>query len=197
MLKIGLTGSIASGKSEVGRMLAALGAFVVDADRVAHQVYEPGSEGYARLIQAFGPVILAPDGTVDRVHLGELVFSDTTRRRQLTDIVWPLTGEAIDHVAQEQEAAGTKVFVVEAPLLVDAGWQGYFDQVWLVRATPEVARPRLRSRGLDEAEIESRLAAATNLEAAAAVADVIINNDGDLAALESAVNSAWQALPAA
>ena len=197
MLKIGLTGSIASGKSEVGRMLAALGAYVVDADRVAHQVYEPGSEGYARLIQAFGPDILAPDATIDRARLGELVFADPALRRQLTDIVWPLTGEAIDGIAREQEEAGAEVFVVEAPLLVDAGWQGYFDQVWLVRAAPEAARPRLRSRGLSGTEIESRLAAATNLEAAAAVADVIIDNDGDLAALERAVKSAWQALPKA
>jgi dephospho-CoA kinase len=197
MLKIGLTGSIASGKSEVGRMLARRGACVVDADRVAHQVYEPGGEGYAPLIQAFGPDILAPDGTIDRVRLGQLVFADAARRRQLTDIVWPLTGQAVDRIAKEQEAAGTRVFVVEAPLLVDAGWQGYFDQVWLVRAPSDAVRERLKSRGLDEAELETRLAAATNLEAAAAIADVVIDNDGDLASLERAVEAAWQALPAA
>jgi len=194
MLKIGLTGSIASGKSEVARLLAARGAFVVDADRVAHQVYEPGSDGYAPLIEAFGPEVLAVDGTIDRQRLGELVFADAARRKQLTDIVWPLTGQAVDRLAREQEAAGARVFVVEAALLVDAGWSDYFDQVWLVRARPETVRLRLQSRGLSASEIESRLAAATSTQAAASVADVIIDNDGDLPSLERAVDAAWRAL---
>lgn len=195
MLKIGLTGSIASGKSEVGRLLAARGAYVVDADHVAHTVYEPGTEGYALLIQAFGPEILTPDGSIDRNRLAALVFTDAGRRKQLTDIVWPLTGQAIDRLAVEQEATGVRVFVVEAPLLVDAGWQDYFDQVWLVRTTPEVARRRLAARGLSEAEIDARLAAATDAEGAAAAAHVVLDNDGDLPALERAVEAAWRAIP--
>jgi dephospho-CoA kinase len=194
MLRIGLTGSIASGKSEVARLLAAHGAFVVDADLVAHDVYEPGQDGYVALIAAFGPDILASDGTIDRRHLGALVFADAIKRRQLTDIVWPLTGQAIERLARDQEAAGTSVFVVEAPLLVDAGWQRSFDQVWLVRARAEVVRKRLQGRGLSESEIEARLAAATNPQAAAAVANVIINNDGDLRSLQRAVTAAWHAL---
>jgi dephospho-CoA kinase len=194
MLRIGLTGSIASGKSEVARLLAAHGAFVVDADLVAHDVYEPGKDGYAALIAAFGPEILAPDGTIDRRRLGALVFSDVAKRKQLTDIVWPLTGQSIDRLARDQEAAGTQVFVVEAPLLVDAGWQPFFDQVWLVRSRPDVVRQRLTGRGLTEAEIEARLAAATDPEAAAAVADVVIENDGNLDALRLAVDAAWQSL---
>lgn len=194
MLKIGLTGSIASGKSEVGRLLAARGAYVVDADHVAHTVYEPGTEGYALLIQAFGPEILTPDGSIDRNRLAALVFTDAGRRKQLTDIVWPLTGQAIDRLAVEQEASGVRVFVVEAPLLVDAGWQDYFDQVWLVRTTPEVARRRLAARGLSEAEIDARLAAATDAEGAAAAAHVVLDNDGDLPSLEHAVEAAWRAL---
>jgi dephospho-CoA kinase len=194
MLRIGLTGGIASGKSQVGRMLAALGACVVDADRIAHQVYAPGSDGYAPLIAAFGPAILAEDGSIDRRRLGALVFADAARRRQLTDIVWPLTGLAVDEFAREQEAAGTRVFVVEAPLLVDAGWQSYFDQVWLVRARPETVRQRLLARGLNEAEADARLAAATDTEAAADVATVVIDNDGDIASLQAAVDAAWRAL---
>ena len=194
MIKIGLTGSIASGKSEVGRLLAARGAYVVDADRVAHQVYQPGSDGYAPLIAAFGPDILAPDGAIDRKRLAALVFADAVLRRKLTDIVWPLTGLAVDKLAREQEAAGTRVFVVEAPLLVDAGWQSYFDQVWLVRARPETVRQRLLARGLNEAEADARLAAATDTEAAADVATVIIDNDGDIASLQAAVDAAWRAL---
>ena len=194
MLKIGLTGTIASGKSEVGQLLAARGAFVVDADRVAHAVYEPGTEGYARLLQAFGPEVLTEDGSIDRAKLGALVFENAAKRRQLTDIVWPLTGEAINRMAEEQATTGTRVFVVEAPLLVDAGWQDYFDEVWLVRTPAGAARERLKGRGLAEDEIEARLAAATNPELAAAAADVIINNDGDLASLEAKVEALWRGL---
>jgi len=192
MLKIALTGTIASGKSEAGRLLAARGAHVVDADHVAHTVYEPGSDGYAPIIQAFGPDILSPDGTIDRRRLAALVFADANLRKQLTGIVWPLTAQAVDRLAREQEALGTRVFVVEAPLLIEAGWQSYFEQVWLVRARPDTLRRRLKSRGLDEAEIESRLAAATDTEAATAAAHVVIDNDGDLAALERAVDEAWR-----
>jgi len=196
MLTIGLTGGIASGKSVVGRLLAARGAYVVDADRVAHGVYAPGSEGYAALVEAFGRGIVAADGTIDRRRLGELVFSDAARRKQLTGIVWPLTRRAIERLVREQEAAGTRVLVVEAPLLVEAGWQGLFDQVWLVRATPDVAKARLAARGLRTDEIDARLAAATDPAAAAAAAEVIIDNDGDLAQLERAVEAAWKALTA-
>ncbi len=194
MLKIGLTGAIASGKSEVGRLLAARGAYVVDADRVAHTVYEPGAEGYALLIQAFGPQIVGPDGAIDRQKLAALVFSDASIRRRLTDIVWPLTGQAVERIAQEQEAEGALVFVVEAPLLVDAGWSDYFDQIWLVRTPLDVARRRLAQRGLAEAEIAARLAAATDTEVAIAAADVVIENDGDLTALEETVEALWKAL---
>jgi dephospho-CoA kinase len=196
MLKIGLTGGIASGKSEAGRLLAAYGACVVDADQVAHQVYEPGSDGYAPLIQAFGPDILAPDGSIDRAALAQLVFADPEARARLTAIVWPLTGQAVDRLAREQEAAGTRVFVVEAPLLVDAGWQDYFDQVWLVRARPETVRRRLQaSRDMTDAEIDARLAVATDTSAVAAIAHVIIDNDGDLQTLQRAVEAAWRRLP--
>jgi dephospho-CoA kinase len=193
VLKIGLTGSIASGKSEAGRRLAARGARVVDADRVAHAVYQPGSDGYAPLIQAFGPGILAPDGSIDRRRLAALVFADAALRKQLTDIVWPLTAREVDRLAREQEAAGTRVFVVEAPLLVEAGWQSYFDQVWLVRARPQTLRRRLKARGLSAADIEARLAAATDAEAAAAHAHVIIDNDADLPSLQRAIDEAWNA----
>lgn len=196
MLTIGLTGAIAGGKSEVARLLAARGAHVVDADRVAHAVYAPGSDGHAALVAAFGPAIVAPDGAIDRARLGRIVFSDPAKRRQLNDIVWPLARRAIEHLRREQEAAGTRVFVVEAPLLVEAGWQDLVDQVWLVRATPAVARARLAARGLSAADIEARLAAATDPALATAAAHVIIDNDGDLASLERAVDAAWSALPA-
>jgi len=194
MLTIGLTGSIASGKSEVARLLAARGANVIDADCVAHSVYEPGSEGHVALVVAFGPGILAPDRTIDRRRLGAIVFADAGKRRQLTDIVWPLTRRAVERLVRQQATAGAQVVVVEAPLLVEADWQGLFDQVWLIRTSPDAVRRRLAARGLNPAEVEARLAAATDPEAAAAAAHVIIDNDGNLADLERAVEAAWDAL---
>ncbi len=192
MLKIGLTGSIASGKSEVGRLLASRGAFVVDADRVAHTVYAPGTEGYAVLIQAFGAQIVAEGGAIDRGRLGTLVFADPAEMRKLTNIVWPLTRQAVEQMAHEQKTAGVRVFVVEAALLVDAGWSDYFDEVWLIRAPPSVVRQRLEQRGLTNVEIEARLAAATGEELAASAADIVIENDGDLASLEEVIEAHWK-----
>jgi dephospho-CoA kinase len=196
MLTIGLTGGIASGKSEVARLLAARGAYVVDADRVAHDAYRPGSEGHAALVSAFGSQIVAADGAIDRRRLAAIVFADASKRRQLTDIVWPLTRRAVEQIAREQAVVGTRVLVVEAALLIEAGWHDAFDQVWLVRTSPENARSRLAARGLSADDVDARLAAATDPHAAAAVADVIIDNYGDLPALERAVEAAWQALPA-
>ncbi|HWC29957.1 MAG TPA: dephospho-CoA kinase [Dehalococcoidia bacterium] len=194
MLTIGLTGSIASGKSEVARILRSLGAYVVDADRVAHGVYEPGSEGYDALVRTFGSAILDAQGAIDRRQLGAIVFADERKRRQLTDIVWPLTRRAVERLAAEQEAAGTGVFVVEAPLLMEAGWHTLFDQVWLVRTSPENARRRLAQRGLQPEDIEARLAAATDPAVAEAAAHLVIDNNGDVAALERNVTAAWEAV---
>ena len=194
VLTIGLIGGIASGKSLVGRLLAAKGACVVDADLVAHQAYEPGSEGWRALVAAFGDGIVAPDGSIDRPALGRIVFADPQRRAQLTGIIWPLTRRLIEQQKQAQAAAGTAVFVVEAPLLIEAGWQDLVDQIWLVRSPDAAVRARLRERGLSDAEAGRRLAAATDASAAAAQAYVIIENDGDLADLEAKVDAAWSRL---
>ena len=194
MLTIGLIGGIASGKSLVGRLLAQKGACVVDADRVAHKAYEPGSEGFRALVAAFGEDIAALDGGIDRAALGRIVFGNAERLAQLTAIVWPLTRRLIEQQKQEQASSGTAVFVVEAPLLIEAGWQDLVDQIWLVRSPVDVVRQRLRERGLSDADADRRLAAVTDAAAAAAQSHVIIENDGDLADLEAKVDAAWSRL---
>ncbi|HEX5369835.1 MAG TPA: dephospho-CoA kinase [Dehalococcoidia bacterium] len=194
MLSIGLIGGIASGKSLVGRLLAQKGACVVDADRKAHQAYEPGSQGFSALVAGFGDAIVAPDGSIDRAALGRVVFGDPQRLAQLSAIVWPLTRRLIEQLKQEQAATGTRVFVLEAPLLIEAGWQDLVDQIWLVRSPVDVVRQRLRDRGLNDADADRRLASATDPAAAAAHSHVIIENDGDLADLESRVDAAWSNL---
>ena len=194
MLCIGLIGGIASGKSLVGRLLAQKGACVVDADRVAHQAYEAGTEGFRALVAAFGESIVAPGGGIDRPTLGRIVFENPERLAQLTAIVWPLTRRLIEQMKQEQAAAGASVFVVEAPLLIEAGWQDLVDQIWLVRSPVGVVRQRLRERGLSDAEADRRLAAVTDAAAASSQAHLIIENDGDLEDLEAKVDAAWSQL---
>jgi dephospho-CoA kinase len=192
VLKIGLTGGIAGGKTLVGSLLARRGAGVIDADAVAHNVYEAGSDGFAALVRAFGREIVGADGSIDRRRLGAIVFADAHKRAQLTDIVWPRTRLAVEELMHREQDSGGLVFVVEAPLLVEAGWTDMVDQVWLVRAPLETVRARLQQRGLSPEEIDSRLAAATDTAAAASAAAVIIENDGDRAHLERLVEAAWQ-----
>jgi dephospho-CoA kinase len=195
MITVGLTGGIASGKSEVGRMLAAKGAQVVDADRVAHGVYAPGSEGYARVVEAFGPELVAGDGTIDRRKLGAIVFADPAKLKQLTDIVWPLTGQALADLIQAERESGRDLLIIEAALLPEAGWKRLMDLVWLVRTTTERARERVMKRdGLTAEQTEARLNARQPIDPT--IAELIIENDGDLADLQRAVDAAWLTLTA-
>src|SRR6476646_3228498 len=177
MITVGLTGGIASGKSEVGRMLAAKGAHVVDADRVAWSVYDPGTEGYARVVQAFGPEVVAENGTIDRRKLGAIVFADPARLKQLTDIVWPLTGQALADIINTERESGRDILIIEAALLPEAGWKRLVDVVWLVRPTTERARERVMKRdGLTAEQTEARLNARQAIDPA--IAELIIDNDG-------------------
>jgi dephospho-CoA kinase len=193
VITIGLTGGIASGKSEVGRMLGAKGAHVVDADRVAHSVYAPGTEGYARVVEAFGPEVVAEDGTIDRRKLGAIVFSQPDRLKELTDIVWPLTGQALADLIQTEREAGRDILVIEAALLPEAGWKRLMDLVWLVRTPTERARERVMKRdGLSAEATEARLNARQAIDPA--IAELIIDNDGELADLQQAVDAAWLTL---
>ncbi len=194
MISIGLIGSIAAGKSEVARMLAARGARVVDADRVAHETYQPGEAGHTALVAAFGEALLAADGTIDRRRLGEVVFGHPERLQQLTSIVWPLTRQRVERLQALAAAEGVDVFVLEAPLLIEAGWRDLVDEVWFVRAARPVALQRLQGRGLSEAEAEARVAARTAISEAEKAATLIIDNDEDIAALEARVEAAWLTL---
>ena len=194
MITIGLCGGIASGKSEVGRLLAARGAHVVDADREAHLAYAPGTAGFDMLVDAFGRGIVGEDGVIDRRKLGDVVFGDADRLRQLTDIVWPLTRQRVESIKREQAASGCQAFVVEAPLLIEAGWRDMVDEVWVVRAPVDVARERLMTRrGLSAADADARIAS-RNLDRALAAADVIIDNEGGFEELEAKVEAAWRAV---
>jgi dephospho-CoA kinase len=193
MIKIGLTGGIAGGKSQTGRYLAELGAHVIDADRVAHEAYAPGTDGFQALTAAFGHDIVGLDGVIDRAKLGARVFGDPAELARLTAIVWPLTRRVVENRAHEQASIGTNVLVVEAALLFEAEWQDMFDEVWLVEAPREAVLARLRDRGVDAAEAERRLASATDAAQARRLATRVIENNGDLEALRAKVTEALMA----
>ena len=194
---IGLTGGIGAGKSVVGGMLRELGAHVIDTDKVGHRVYAPGSEGWRKLVAAFSEGIVAADGTIDRKRLGEIVFADEPRRRTLNGIVHPLIFQEIMREIAERRAAGFAGHVVlEAPVLVEAKGTGLVERIWVVVAPRAVIEERLvRSRAMTPAEIQARMQAQLDDAERRKHADLVIENDGDLAALQARVEAAWRTLP--
>jgi dephospho-CoA kinase len=200
MLRVGLTGGIGSGKSEVSKRLAALGAVVVDADKAAREVVEPGTPGLARIAEAFGPGVLRADGALDRAKLAEIVFADEAARGRLNAIVHPLVHE---HMRATEEAAvraggDEAVIVHDIPLLAEGGEQrrGGFDLVIVVDVPPDVQVERLAARGLPEEQARARMAAQATRERRLAIADIVIDNSGTLADLDRRVAEVWTDLRA-
>jgi dephospho-CoA kinase len=195
MLTIGLTGGVASGKSSVADLLARRGALVLDADRVAHETYNPGSPGFASVVSVFGPDIVGPDGAIDRRVLGRIVFADTAALKRLTDIVWPLTGELLARRRSEALDRGVTAVVIDAAVLREAGWSALCDEVWLVRVPAALARRRLMERnGLSAAEADARLQAQAAVLRSDDGVDVVIDNAGNLDDLETQVELLWRAV---
>jgi dephospho-CoA kinase len=189
---IGLTGNIATGKSEVARILGDLGACVIDADQVAHEVMLPGGPAYDNVITAFGPEILAADGTIDRVRLGDIVFRDPAALRRLEMAVHPAT---IVEVARRIAQSPAPVVVVEAIKLLEASLHLGCDAVWVVTAPRQLQIARLvAARGMTEEDAALRVDAQPPQEEKAALADLVIANDDGLNALRQKVETAWSQL---
>ncbi|ARH90705.1 MULTISPECIES: dephospho-CoA kinase [Streptomyces] len=193
MVKVGLTGGIGAGKSEVSRLLASYGAVVVDADKIAREVVEPGTPGLAAVVEEFGEDVLTPDGTLDRPKLGGIVFNDPEKLKALNAIVHPLVGA---RSAELEASAGPDAVVVhDVPLLTENGLAPLYDTVVVVDAAPQTQLDRLvRLRGMAEDEAKSRMAAQATREQRLAIADLVIDNDGPLEALEPQVRAVWERL---
>ena len=193
MLRVGLTGGIGAGKSEVSRRLASYGAVVIDADAVAREVVAPGTPGLAEVVQAFGPEVLRGDGTLDRDRLGELVFADESLRMKLNAITHPRVGERMAEL--ERQAGGAPVIVHDVPLLAENHLAGSFDEVVVVDVPPRIQAERLaRERGMSRDQAEARMGAQASREERLAVATIVVDNSGSLAELDREVGELWTEL---
>lgn len=192
---VGLTGGIGAGKSAVSRRLAEHGAIVVDADLLARQVVEPGTEGLAEVVAAFGRGVLTTDGVLDRVALGRIVFDDPTERHRLEAVIHPRVRVRTAELVAAAPAGA--VVVNDVPLLVEAGLEAGFRYVIVVEAPVATRIARLvTDRGMSEEEARSRIAAQATDEARRAAADAVIVNDGSLDDLRDRVDALWPTLVA-
>ena len=193
MLRVGLTGGIGAGKSEVSRRLAEHGAVVIDADVLAREVVAPGTDGLAEVVAAFGPDVLSEDGTLDRPALGSRVFGDDDARRRLEQVIHPRVRARAAEL--EVQAGPDAVVVHDIPLLVEIGRAGDFDVVVVVDAPDDLRVRRLATgRGMSADEARRRIASQAGREERLSAADHVIVNDGDLPALDAAVDALWHRL---
>ncbi|WP_330303822.1 MULTISPECIES: dephospho-CoA kinase [unclassified Streptomyces] len=190
MLKVGLTGGIGAGKSEVSRLLVEQGAVLIDADRIAREVVAPGTPGLAAVVDAFGEDVLAPDGGLDRPKLGSIVFADPERLAVLNSIVHPLVGARTREL--ERSASEEAVVVHDVPLLAENSLAPLYDLVIVVDASPGTQLDRLvRLRGMTEEDARARMAAQAPREKRLEIADVVIDNDVPLEELQRRVREVW------
>jgi dephospho-CoA kinase len=194
---IGLTGGIASGKSVVSAMLAEHGALIIDADKVGHEAYAPGSDCYRDVVAAFGQDIVAADGQIDRRALGAKVFGAPEQRKRLEGIVWPWMRTTMEGRLATLREERVPVVVLEAAVLLEAEWTPIVDQVWVVIVEPGIARERIVERnGLTPEQADQRIAAQLTNEERRAKADLTIENNGTLEELRNRVDAAWGTLAA-
>ena len=197
MKVIGLTGGISSGKSTVSQFLTELGAVIIDADKVGHETLKPDSEAWREVVAAFGEQIVATNGEIDREKLGEIVFSNPEARSQLNQIMHPRMYDLVKTRLDEYRRQGTGIVVLEAPLLLEAGWTSLVDEVWVTTAPEGIVLKRLRGKtGLPEKESLARIRSQLPAEKRVKHADVVINTDCSLNELKAKVKELWQELQA-
>lgn len=196
MLRVGLTGSIAVGKSYVSSVLAQLGCHVLDADKTARQVVAAGTPGLRAVVGAFGDSVLREDGTLDRAELGALVFADESKRRLLNSILHPLIIAAQDEWMREREREDPHgIVVVDAALMIETGSYRRFDKLIVVHCRPEAQLARLSARdGLSPREAERRIAAQMPQEEKMKFADFLINTSGDFADVRQQTEQIYETL---
>ncbi len=196
LLIIGLTGGIASGKSTAAKILGQWGAHVIDADKLGHRAYLKGTAAFDAVVATFGQDTIGADGEIDRRVLGSKVFGDPAKLTALTDIVWPaIRAMAEAEIEQVHRDNPKQTVVLEAAVLLEAGWQDLVDQTWVTLIEPEVAIARAVERdGVDAAAVEARLNAQLSNAERRAAADVVIDNSGTLEEMQQQLKSLWAQL---
>ena len=190
---IGLTGGIASGKSTAARTLGTWGAHVIDADKLGHRAYERDTQAFRQVVSTFGEDVVDEDGEIDRRALGGKVFGNPQKLQQLTNIVWPaIRAMAEEEIRQVQADQPRRVIVLEAAVLLEAGWQDLVDQVWVTVVAPAVAVERAVARdGLDPEAVQARIDAQLSNDERTAAADCVIDNSGTAEEMLAQLKSKW------
>jgi len=197
ILKAGLTGGIASGKSTIARMFGELGCIVLDADALVAELYRPGKAGHQALVRTYGSDILRPDGEVDRQKLADVAFIDAASAQKLNALIHPLVmAEEARIAAEEEKRLGSEdaVYIVEATLLLEAGGKQRYDRIIVVDVDPATQVARGVARGLTREEVDRRIRHQMPRAERLAAADYVIDNSGDLAQAESEVRRVYDAL---
>jgi dephospho-CoA kinase len=192
MIVIGLTGGIGTGKSEVGRILATLGAVVIDADQLGHHAYTPHTEIWHEVVKAFGEGILQASGEIDRKQLGAIVFADPEQLARLNGIMHPRMARMVSQQIEKLREEGASAVVVEAAVLFEAGWDSMVDEVWTTESPLDNVADRLMARnGLDRAEVVKRIKSQMSSEERSARSRVVVDNSKDVDTLVNTVRSLW------
>ncbi|MCL0057824.1 dephospho-CoA kinase [Dehalococcoidales bacterium] len=195
MKVIGLTGGIGSGKSIVSRFLAELGAVIINADRVGHEAYKPDTELWREVVATFGRQIVTPAGDINRKKLGEIVFGNPESLACLNQITHPRIYQMVKAQLEEYRRQGVNVVVVEAPLLIEAGWTSLVDEVWVTVAAEATVLSRLEEqKGLSREQALARIHSQLSAEERIKHADVVINTDCELDELKARVGELWRGL---
>lgn len=195
MLRIGLTGGIATGKSTVSNYLKELDYPLIDADLIARQLVEPGQEGLKRLVAKFGAEILNESGALDRKALGQRLFGDAQLRQEVDQLLHPLIYEALEAESQRLAQAGAKLAFFDIPLLYETGYDQKMDQVWVVYLPHDLQVERLMARNSwSLAQAEAAIASQASIEAKRQRADLVIDNQGSLAVTFAQVDQALSRL---
>ena len=193
MLVIGLTGGIGTGKTEVSKILEELGAEVIHADILGHEVYRAGTEAWHEVVEAFGEGVLGPTGEVERRKLGAIVFGKPEALQRLNAITHPRIRKMLEERIEGLRRRGKRVVVVEAALLVEANWTPLVDEVWVTATPQDQVIGRLRGRdGLQEADVLARIGSQMVQGHRVERADVVIDNAGSLAELREQVEAIWR-----
>lgn len=193
MIKIGITGVIGSGKAEVAKIMASLGAAVIFADQISRQIYEPGDPGHQAVVDTFGEDVLDEDERIDRAALAAIVFGDETERKRLEQAVWPVMAKSVEAQFAAAETEDAPAAALEAAVLLEAGWEQLVDEVWVVMTSEASSIERVRRRdGLTEEQVRARMAAQLTANEKATRADRVVLNDGTLEELEVEVRRLWR-----